>query len=519
MVDDPRLQDENSGPGWPAPFNVLPFRRDEEQPMLTNEQSISSVIENQLAEQSKQSWLKMLTGAALGFAGLHFFVTQPTARELAQVKSTLHVMEQRVQELTAVGDYVGDTNSLLTNLRIQQAETLDAQRALRAIHDLRSELVEVAAKNDVVSSAIAGMDILQDRIIDQHSKTIGAVQIFDLMASLQNNIIDQRESHESATASLEQLISLKETASAQGKDINQAQASLAQLVGLSDDLQRQSDKMELARTSLTGLASLKAELYAAAENLEAAQNVADKVVSLQGRLAVGEQQAEIAAERAEKLIAINSKLIAGGLNVAASSENLDRMLNIQNKLKSDELNVAASEQNLVSLLNIQGKLASDPSTAAVSEQNLANLLSINEKLAGEQAMIATSEQNLANLLKLESTLADQTGSVAEAIQTIETLRGFRETLNAHIQSLVSIQKELAELGQIEEQLSKVTRATRPLVEVSNPRISDEAQRLAQEVIENRTAALDVEGPASAIDDVIVNESPSEFAEVPLPIEE
>ena len=65
--------------------------------MFTTEQSRTRTIENQLAEQLKQTWLMLFLGVTIGFVGLHFFVTRPTANELSKVKATLASVEQRLQ--------------------------------------------------------------------------------------------------------------------------------------------------------------------------------------------------------------------------------------------------------------------------------------------------------------------------------------------------------------------------------------------------------------------------------------
>ena len=53
--------------------------------MYTSEGTKMRSIENQLAEQQKQSWLMLVAGITLGFIGLHFVVARPMAREIERM--------------------------------------------------------------------------------------------------------------------------------------------------------------------------------------------------------------------------------------------------------------------------------------------------------------------------------------------------------------------------------------------------------------------------------------------------
>ena len=74
--------------------------------MFTTEHSRTRTIENQLAEQLKQTWLMLFMGVTIGFVGLHFFVTRPTANELAKMKASLTTVEERMQDLASTNDNV-----------------------------------------------------------------------------------------------------------------------------------------------------------------------------------------------------------------------------------------------------------------------------------------------------------------------------------------------------------------------------------------------------------------------------
>ena len=191
--------------------------------MFTTDQSRTRTIENQLAEQLKQTWLMLFLGVTTGFVGMHFLVARPAANELAKVKASLGTVEIRMQELSGATENVWETNSLLASLRAQQGQVADARVALQSIRALRSDLVDVASSHDQVTKALVSVDKLQSRMIEQQTKTDNAGRIFELMQSLENEIINQQESHSTAITSLDHLIALKDVAGAQLHDIDQAE--------------------------------------------------------------------------------------------------------------------------------------------------------------------------------------------------------------------------------------------------------------------------------------------------------
>src|SRR5690242_6195241 len=98
-------------------------------------------IENQLAEQQKQSWVMLVAGITLGFIGLHFTMARPMARQIELMQNELARVEQRMQDLTGARDEVWEANSLLSSLKAQQGQISDARTALQSIRELRSDLI------------------------------------------------------------------------------------------------------------------------------------------------------------------------------------------------------------------------------------------------------------------------------------------------------------------------------------------------------------------------------------------
>ena len=49
--------------------------------MLTPDLSRNRVLENQFAEQMKQTWLMLFVGITIGFVGLHLLVTRAWKNE------------------------------------------------------------------------------------------------------------------------------------------------------------------------------------------------------------------------------------------------------------------------------------------------------------------------------------------------------------------------------------------------------------------------------------------------------
>ena len=90
--------------------------------MFTSESSKLKSIENQLADQQKQSWAMLVVGVTVGFVGLHFLMARPMAKELERMQQDLTQVEQRMQDLVGARDEVWEANSLLASLKAQQGQ-------------------------------------------------------------------------------------------------------------------------------------------------------------------------------------------------------------------------------------------------------------------------------------------------------------------------------------------------------------------------------------------------------------
>src|SRR5580704_6111990 len=110
--------------------------------MLPIEPSRTRTIENQLAEQVKQTWLMLFMGVTIGFVGLHFMVARPLSNEIFNLKQSMTSVELRMRELASTSDNVWEANSLLSSLRAQQTQIADARLALQTIRQLRGELLD-----------------------------------------------------------------------------------------------------------------------------------------------------------------------------------------------------------------------------------------------------------------------------------------------------------------------------------------------------------------------------------------
>ena len=96
--------------------------------MFTSESSKLHSIENQLADQQKQSWAMLVVGVTVGFVGLHFLMARPMAREMERIQQDLTQVQQRMQDLVGARDEVWEANSLLASLKAQQGQIEVAHR-------------------------------------------------------------------------------------------------------------------------------------------------------------------------------------------------------------------------------------------------------------------------------------------------------------------------------------------------------------------------------------------------------
>ena len=314
--------------------------------MFTSEGSKLRSIENQLADQQKQSWAMLVVGVTLGFVGLHFLMARPMTREMERMQRDLTLVEQRMQDLVGARDEVWETNSLLSSLKAQQGQTEEARLALQSIRELRGNLIDEASHNGDATKSLELASRLQSRLIEQRPVIEAADSAFEQMQAVENRLVAQRETNESAAKTLDEIVAIKNTVRTQSQDVELTKQTLNQMVVLGQELRGQSEGMAEAAEGLKSLANLKTGLTKAAENLEVAQSVSDQLVALELRLAEGGQQVEVATERATSLIALNNQLNGKDLNLLASQQNLDGMLKLQGTLAGQSKSVIDAVQTL-----------------------------------------------------------------------------------------------------------------------------------------------------------------------------
>lgn len=366
--------------------------------MYTSEGTKMRSIENQLAEQQKQSWLMLVAGISVGFVGLHFLMARPMSREIERIHQNMAQVEQRMQDLVGARDEVWEANSLLSSLKAQQGQIVEARGALQSIRELRSDLIEEAVRNPQATASLESAARLQSQIIDQKPIVDAAEVSFERMASLQDQLKAEIESNKAASGALSEMIAIKNEIRLQADDLEQTKKTLGELVQLAEQLRQQTDGLAPANRSLEGLATLKAGLTKAGENLEAAQAVSDQLVSLEQRLVDGGQMAVTATERAEQLIALNKKL-DGTIDLAKSQQNLDGLLDIQQHLLVDSKSVADAIQSLEVLTGFQEEFVSQIQVLGEMHRNLVEISMMENTLSKVSRMMQPLAE-LGNLRRL-----------------------------------------------------------------------------------------------------------------------
>lgn len=367
--------------------------------MFTSESGKLRSIENQLADQQKQSWAMLVVGITLGFVGMHFLMARPLSRELARMQRDLTIVEQRMQDLVGARDDVWETNSLLSSLKAQHGQTEESRIALQSIRELRSALIDEATRNTDAISSLELLSKLQEKLIAGKPITAEADGALDKMRSIEEQLVAQKDSNGVASESLGEIISIKTTVSSQSASVAQAKDVLDNLKKIGEQLAGQKDSTDQAAVGLKGLVELKTGLSKAAENLEVAQSVSDQLVGLQSRLAEGGLKADIATENAAKLVAINERLNRADLDLASSQENLAGLLKVQDTLVDRSKSVADAIQVLELLGGFHDEFVSQIQVLGEMRRNLLEISLMDNTIARISKMMQPLVE-LGNLKRL-----------------------------------------------------------------------------------------------------------------------
>jgi len=337
-------------------------------------------IENQLGEQPKMAWAMLIVGLSAGFIGLYVFLARPMSQELRTLRVELAGMHARLERLTAQGEQVWETNSLLSALNTQHPQLDGARKALQSLRTLRSEVETECDRARLCVDQVRAMSRLNDCIIAEQPSVEIAGRVIDDMTRLTDRLSDRSASLTKAEITLDEMEQLESDLCAHAAQMEQAQDAVRKMVDLNEQLANASGDLDVAWFRLHALATLKHSLMDGAQYVEIAQAISDQLLAMQQQLAEQGGGAELAMNRARSLLELSQVLTREELNLPQSRDNLQALLHMQQKL-TEFPSLAESLESLDLLLDFQNEFIDQIQSLGTMRKSLMEIALMETTLA------------------------------------------------------------------------------------------------------------------------------------------
>lgn len=336
-------------------------------------------------------WPSLISGAALGFAGLYFQTTQPLISQIKQLERRVCLFDSNLHRLAGTTADAAHANNLLGALIAQGARVDAAQAALDSLINVERAL-EISAE-----------------------RATAAGEIVTRWDELAGQVIATRDQQGQVQRAIEQIDSLQQDVVALGTAADVQQADIA-----------------ASRAVLTSIANLQQELIATTEGTGAARNALEGIDALQQRLVVAAAGTNAAQQSAEQLIALQQNLASVG-NTDSSAANAERLLALHNSLSGNVgAQIEAASQNAAELVRLQQSLSGQTGQIAAGVENLDLLADFQDELALQLQKVEELRRQLTELMLLEATVA----KTVTAMKPLAELGDLRRLDDADIRAAV-----------------------------------------------------------------------------------
>jgi len=343
-----------------------------------------------------QMWSMLTAGLVFGFLGMYMSVTKPMSERMHLLEAELTAMQSNMQHLVDSNDGIWKTNDLLTGLRQQQRQLLEAEKSLASIRRLRNEVLTLAAGQETAMQTLRQMTVMQEAL-EERSK----------------NIDDSRNALANMVSLQDHVIRLGDSAGQSRDSLIVAKRAMGDMRDLHERIERQANSMGAAGDVVTAMTDLTDDLMDKQQQIDESQKAIQKIDQLQTALIEqGGTKTEAAEESLQKMANLEAKLVrhqAGDLDQAA--ENVDRMILFQRKLAEDNTKLISAMQTVELLEGFQNEI----------ERQATSLNKMRTDLQEVAMLKSTVEETLAVLKPLVQ-LADLRGmsdrEVRQAAQSI-----------------------------------------------------------------------------------------------------
>lgn len=286
------------------------------------------------------TWAMLSAGLAIGFMGMYFSVTRPMSQRMQMVESNLSLMQTEMHQLVGTRDDLWKTNDLLTGLRQQQRQLVEAEQSLVAVRHMKNEVLSLAGNYQTAMQTIEEMETLQTALIDNQSRMPQTHEAIASMTMLQKSVVKLGSSAQArqteiaaATKTVSQMEKLTSRMISQKETVAAADAVIDSVNAMASSLTKQEKALSHSKTIVDQMATLHGNLAKQGELMPASEATVQKMVAFEMKLANSNQEVAIkAASNLKELIQFQEDLSVGGEQITAAIQTIELLEGFQSEI-------------------------------------------------------------------------------------------------------------------------------------------------------------------------------------------
>lgn len=301
------------------------------------------------------------------------------------------------------------------------------------------------------------------------------------------------------------------------RELMAMQGDLKELVGVRDQvheantllsaLKVQRQQIEDARLTLVSLRELRQDLQVESHHTAKSAATLAEMVRMQNTLREQQELIPTASRSLESMTQVQRHLVQehGSIPAAqATLADLDQtklglaeLLRIKQQLLDGTKDISEASIAAGALVSLKDLVNNHKGDLDAARLYVNKLFAMEAELASHQGESTKAWASLDRLLELNGKLLDKGPQVAEAITNLELFNDFQEEFAERIKTLVSMQKSLSDVAQLEPTIAKISRILEPLTNIANvKRLNEnELRDAARVILEKRSATRLSQKPA------------------------
>ena len=340
---------------------------------------------NQFEVMQKQVWMVATLAMVVGIMGMHFLVNRPVKQQMALMQHELSGVQNELKLLTGTRSSTSKANTLLSELRLQKRQLLDAQRSLTEIRNLRQQVQDEASKSALSMESI-------NQLAQVHKS-------LDQIVALKNRINQEADSVEDAECRLRQLGNLKSQVLTEAKGLDTAKMNVEKMIAITDNINNTSADLQLASTNARRMIDVKEMLVMQGGNNDSAKANLSSLLQLRDTVSGSDASIIKAHSNASHMLVLVDNLSSKKVDPKVASKNLDQLIEIHTQLKVRSRSIADAVQTFELLSDLQDEITGYSQSLQEIRKTMLELILL-EGTVSRVARILKPMTELGNLRRL-----------------------------------------------------------------------------------------------------------------------